>query len=192
ASALCCAPCAMWCSPGRTRACCTPATARPSASATAGRRSRRSSPATTATSSATRPGDERRPLRRAVRRRPPQWQFPARKCTSMPDYHFPADLAEQVTRIWDSFLDGVVFSRPPLPSPAKLRTLMEVAYLAGLEKEEGRPLCFMICCTMRSEVIHRHGHERIVEMWPFSACRPYNVQELRRLAVTCDIDTAAI
>ncbi|MFO7168679.1 MAG: hypothetical protein DIU80_011720 [Chloroflexota bacterium] len=110
----------------------------------------------------------------------------------MPDYHFPADLAEQVTRIWDSFLDGVVFSRPPLPSPAKLRTLMEVAYLAGLEKEEGRPLCFMICCTMRSEVIHRHGHERIVEMWPFSACRPYNVQELRRLAVTCDIDTAAI
>lgn len=107
-------------------------------------------------------------------------------------YHFPADLAGQVASIWDGYLEGVAFSRPPLPAPAQLRQLMDVVYLAGMEREEGRTLRFMVCCTPAAAVIHRHGQERMVETWPFAAPRPFSVQELRRLAVTDDVDTAAV
>ncbi|HWQ12617.1 MAG TPA: hypothetical protein VNL77_07455 [Roseiflexaceae bacterium] len=115
----------------------------------------------------------------------------------MPDepierHHFPGDLAEQVMRVWDAYLDGLVHARPPLPSAAQLRSLLEVAYLAGMEREEGRSLRFMLCCTPRSAIVHRLGQERIVESWPFGAPRPFNVQEIRRLAVTTDVDTAAL
>jgi hypothetical protein len=50
----------------------------------------------------------------------------------------------------------------------------------------------MVCCTPRAAIVHRHGQERIIESWPFAAPRPFSVQEIRRIAVTADVDTAAV
>jgi hypothetical protein len=50
-------------------------------------------------------------------------------------HDFPGDLAERVMQVWDTYLDGLAHARPPLPAAAQLRSLLEVAYLAGMERE---------------------------------------------------------
>lgn len=104
---------------------------------------------------------------------------------------FPADLADDVIARWTTQVVGV-FRRPPLPSRSQLRTLLEVAYLAGLETDEGRPVALMICCTPEADVVHRFQQDEPIEAWPFDAARPYEVDELRRLAATLDVDSGAL
>ena len=104
---------------------------------------------------------------------------------------FPADLADDVIARWTTQVVGV-FRRPPLPSRNQLRALLEVAYLAALETDEGRPVRLMLCCTPEQDAVHRFQQDEAVEAWPFATPRPYDIDELRRLAQTTDVDGAAV
>ena len=104
---------------------------------------------------------------------------------------FPADLADDVIARWATQVVGV-FRRPPLPSRNQLRTLLEVAYLAALETDEGRTVRLMLCCTPEHDTVHRFQQDDPVEAWPFAHTRPYDIDELRRLAMTTDVDSVAV
>ncbi len=114
--------------------------------------------------------------------------MPPEKCFTAA---FPADLAAKVTEGWPYLVAGD-YSPPPLPNPAQLKELLEVAYFAGMETDEARPLRFMLCCARDFERIpHREGTEPI-ESWELSPERPFNVQEIRRIAAVTDLDSSAI
>jgi hypothetical protein len=106
-------------------------------------------------------------------------------------YNFPYELAKQVSDRWEHFIGGE-YTCPPSPSKLQLRSLLEVAYLAGLEKEEGRSLRFTLCCTPQTETVQRQYSEDIIDAWSFAENRPFTIQEIRRLAAATDIDTSAI
>lgn len=104
---------------------------------------------------------------------------------------FPADLAAKVTEGWPYLVAGD-YCPPPLPNLAQLTELLEVAYFAGMETDEARPLRFMLCCSRDSEQIpHRDGAEP-VGSWELSPKRPFSVQEIRRIAAVTDLDSSAI
>ncbi|MDB5097576.1 MAG: hypothetical protein JWM80_1997 [Cyanobacteria bacterium RYN_339] len=109
----------------------------------------------------------------------------------MTRHAFPADLARAVADKWTAPVVGS-FRRPPLPNPDQLRALLEVAYLAGQETDEGRSLAFTLCCTPEAENVRRHDRDELIESWTVAAPRAFDVQEVRRLAVTADLDTMAI
>lgn len=109
----------------------------------------------------------------------------------MERYAFPADFADTIIKRWDTRLLGV-FRRPTLPSWAQLLALLEVAYMASLETDEGRAIRFTICCTPNTGAVKRFQQDDEVETWNFGAPRPFDIQELRRLAVTTDIDASAL
>ncbi|MDZ4404254.1 putative sensor domain DACNV-containing protein [Prosthecobacter sp.] len=108
-----------------------------------------------------------------------------------PQRAFAADLAAMVSEGWGYLIGGDYFP-PPLPSPIQLKELLEVAYLAGMETDEARPLRFMLCCSCGSnDIPHREGAEPIKPL-EFASERPFNTQEIRRLAAVTDIDSSAI
>jgi hypothetical protein len=121
-------------------------------------------------------------------------------------HRFPIHLANQVSKLWETvvnpknlsldgpmlFVTGGTYVRPPLPSRSQLRSLLEVAYLAGMETEETRPLRFILCCTPKSEVVRRHLRDGVIESWAFTTDRPFNVREIQRLAVASDVEASAI
>lgn len=109
----------------------------------------------------------------------------------MERYAFPGDLADDVTERWNARVMGV-FKRPPLPGDAQLRYLLEAAYLASQETDEARPIRFTLCCTPVVDTVRRFQQDDVVQAWNFETPRPFDVQELTRLAVTTDIDGAAI
>ncbi|MNS17984.1 hypothetical protein D3C72_496690 [compost metagenome] len=109
----------------------------------------------------------------------------------MERHAFPADLADDVAARWGTRVLGV-FRRPPLPSREQLRHLLEVAYLASQETDEARPIRFTLCCTPVIDAVRRFQQDTEVQAWNFEAPRAFDVQELRRLAVTTDIDGGAI
>lgn len=106
-------------------------------------------------------------------------------------HRFPADLAAEVCQGWSQLIAGD-FIPPALPSLSQLKQLLEVSYLAGMETDESRPLRFMLCCTPNSDPINRQGDPRPVESWELAPPRPFNIQELRRLAAVTDLDASAI
>ena len=61
-----------------------------------------------------------------------------------------------------------------------------------METDELRPLRFMLCCTPDSDPIGRQGDRRPVESWALAPARPFNIQEIRRLAAVTDLDSSAI
>lgn len=106
-------------------------------------------------------------------------------------YAFPADLASLVAERWQTLgarPDGVV---PPLPAHDDLRDLLETAFLASLEREEGRELRFVLCCAPDRQ-IHRDGVQETVPLIPFRTPRPLTVESIRRLAPAVDSGQAAI
>lgn len=104
---------------------------------------------------------------------------------------FPADLAAKVAEGWPNLVAGD-YSAPPLPNPTQLKELLEVAYFAGMETDEARPLRFMLCCSCDSDRIpHREGSGPI-ESWELSPERPFNIREIRRIAAVTDLDSSAI
>lgn len=105
----------------------------------------------------------------------------------------PKQLAEKVHESWFNFVAGE-YKQPSLPSLTQLRSLLEVAYLATMEMEEGRLTTFNICCAEKGNTIkrdHEPANEK-VESWPFQTNRPFSVQEVRRLAAATDSDSSAI
>ncbi len=83
----------------------------------------------------------------------------------------------------------------PLPSMKQLISLLEAAYLAGMKTEEGRRLSFVVCCLPRSgEVVQDLPYDATesIDSWVFDRDRDLNIEELRRLSVSTDIDSSAI
>ena len=107
------------------------------------------------------------------------------------DYAFPGDLADQVIARWRTFAPHPESAGPPLPSPAQLRHLLETAFFASLEREEGRELRFVLCCTPDLEVWRDRVGEP-VPIVPFQPTRPVSVDAIRSLAPAVSPANAAM
>lgn len=106
-------------------------------------------------------------------------------------YGSPCELAEQIHKSWFEFVAGQ-YTPPPVPSLLQFKSLLEVAYLATMEMEEGRPTIFTICCASKGKFVKRDHENEMVESWPFKTNRPFDIQEIRRLAAATDPDSTAI
>ena len=106
------------------------------------------------------------------------------------EYAFPDDLARQIAKRWPSF-SGRRNTAPPLPSPAHLRHILATAFFAGLVREEGRPLRFVLCCSPDLDVL-RDGFGETVPVVPLATPRPMTVEAIRSLAPAVSPDNAAI
>lgn len=108
----------------------------------------------------------------------------------MMDYAFPDDLARQIMKRWPTFA-GRKSVAPPLPSPADLRHILATAFFASLEREEGRPLKFVLCCSPDLDVV-RDGFGETVPVVPLAIPRPVTVESIRSLAPAVSPSNAAI
>jgi len=106
-------------------------------------------------------------------------------------YEFPLNLAKQVRRKWTTTIGGQ-YTPPPLPGDRHLQTVLEVAYLAGLETDEARHLKFTLCCTPTVDSVRRQYQDNLVEVWPLDPDRTFNVEEVKRLATVTSLDNSAI
>lgn len=95
---------------------------------------------------------------------------------------FPGELVAEIQALWAE-IEANGEPAPALPPPAVLRHLVETAFWASLLTEEGRALRFALCCSPRDVVVRRGGQEDAIESWSLPGDRPFDVAELRRLAV---------
>ena len=68
------------------------------------------------------------------------------------DFAFPDDLARHVSERWESFASRTA-QPPPLPAWDDLRHILATAFFASLEREEGRPVRFVLCCSPDVDVL---------------------------------------
>jgi|SRR5687767_2930478 hypothetical protein len=108
----------------------------------------------------------------------------------MTDYAFPDDLARQIIKRWPTF-SGRKSVAPPLPAPADLRHILATAFFASLEREEGRPLRFVLCCSPDLDVV-RDGFGETVPVVPLAVPRPVTVESIRSLAPAVSPSNAAM
>jgi hypothetical protein len=94
-------------------------------------------------------------------------------------YAFPDNLADRILERWESFAPRQ--QPPPLPSPDDLRRILSAAFFASLEREEGRPLRFVLCCSPDVDVV-RDGLGETVPVVPLVHPRPVTVEDIRSLA----------
>lgn len=109
---------------------------------------------------------------------------------SNPRLAFPDALAAAVSETWRNLIAGD-YVAPPLPNKVQLRAILEVAYLASMEADEGRPTTFALCCTRDEDgakIVETPGSE----CWEIQPERAFNIQELRRLAQVGNVESAAI
>jgi hypothetical protein len=106
-------------------------------------------------------------------------------------YAFPADLALQVIERWNTFVSRHERPAPPLPSADDLRHILETAFFASLEREEGRDLRFVLCCAPGLQV-ERDGADEVVPVVPIMPPRPVTVASFRALAPAVSPNNAAI
>lgn len=106
-------------------------------------------------------------------------------------YNFPINLINAIKERWTTMVMGE-YSPPPLPSDHQLRSLLEIAYLASMEREETRGLKFTICCTLHSQNSIADFNRRKIKVWKFSEVRLFNLQELKRLAIVSNLENSAI
>src|SRR5512145_3243725 len=109
----------------------------------------------------------------------------------MSEYVFPADLADQVAERWHTVAARHEGRVPALPRPADLRHVLATAFFASFEREEGRNLRFVLCCSPALEVT-RDGTGEPVPLMPFETPRPVSVATLRSLAPAVNANNAAI
>jgi hypothetical protein len=102
----------------------------------------------------------------------------------------PADLAQQVMERWESFA-ARSNAPPPLPSPGDLKCILEAAFFASLEREEGRALRFVLCCAPEHDVV-RDGLGERVPIVPLATPRPLTVESIRSLAPAVNPMNAAL
>ena len=89
----------------------------------------------------------------------------------MSDYAFPADLADRVTERWHAIATRHEGRVPELPRPADLRHILSTAFFASFEREEGRNLRFVLCCSPDLEVT-RDGLGEVVPVMPLHVFFP--------------------
>ena len=106
------------------------------------------------------------------------------------DYAFPDDLAQHVSDRWEMFVSRNA-APPPLPSPEDLRHILATAFFASLEREEGRPIRFVLCCSPNVDVL-RDGFGETVPVVPLKVPRPVTVDAIRSLAPAVSPENAAI
>jgi hypothetical protein len=106
------------------------------------------------------------------------------------DFAFPDDLAREVLDRWDTFATRHG-APPPLPSLDDLRGILAAAFFASLEREEGRPLRFVLCCSPDLDVV-RDGFGETVPVVPLEVPRPLTVGSIRSLAPAVNPDNAAM
>jgi len=104
-------------------------------------------------------------------------------------YVFPADLADEIRARWQSY--AAHQAAPPLPSPAPLRHILETAFFASFEREEGRAPRFVLCCAATPSV-PRDGDEGNVPFLPLNERRPLSVESIRALAPAVSPKNAAV
>ena len=109
----------------------------------------------------------------------------------MADFAFPGQLADGLAAQWATAAPSGL-EPPPLPSRAQLAEILDVAYIASQETDEGRPVSFTICCTRAGDAPRRASDDAPMESWLFENPRTYGVQELRRLAVAAELNSTAI
>ena len=106
-------------------------------------------------------------------------------------YAFPEALTEQVVNRWRTFVSRHASPAPPLPGPTALRHLLETAFFASLEREEGRSLRFVLCCAPTTE-IRRDGADEIVPVVELDVARPVTVESLRSIVPAVNPANAAL
>lgn len=106
-------------------------------------------------------------------------------------YAFPAALAAQVTERWNTFVSRHDRPAPPLPAPDDLRHILETAFFASFEREEGRDLRFVLCCSPSLDV-QRDGFDEPVTVVPLDEPRALTVGEIRALAPAVSPSNATI
>lgn len=106
------------------------------------------------------------------------------------EFAYPADLAREVMTRWDTFAPrhGVA---PPLPAPEDLQRILTAAFFASLEREEGRPLRFVLCCSPDTDVV-RDGLGETVPVVPLQMSRQLTVASIRSLAPAVSPTNAAL
>ncbi len=107
------------------------------------------------------------------------------------NFAFPADLADVVLKRWNTFVVRFDTSPPEVPSRTILKNILEIVFFASLEREEDRPLQFMICYSRSAELKREYGSTPI-PLIAFDTARPLSVGELRSLAPAIDWSNAAI
>jgi hypothetical protein len=106
------------------------------------------------------------------------------------EFAFPEDLTREVAARWDTFASRHGHP-PPLPSPEDLRRILTVAFFASLEREEGRPLQFVLCCSPETDVV-RDGLGDAVPIVPLQVPRQLTVPSIRSLAPAVGPSNAAL
>jgi hypothetical protein len=106
------------------------------------------------------------------------------------DFAFPDDLARHVSERWESFRSRTA-EPPPLPAREDLRHILATAFFASLEREEGRPVRFVLCCSPDVDVL-RDGFGETVPVVPLKAPRAVTVEAIRSLAPAVSPANAAI
>src|SRR5262245_9270313 len=105
-------------------------------------------------------------------------------------YVFPSDLADEITARWQSF--AAHQAAPPLPSAPLLRHVLETAFFASFEREEGRAPRFVLCCAPESHIPRDAEDGGTVPVVPLEPSRPLSVESIRALAPAVSPETAAM
>jgi hypothetical protein len=106
-------------------------------------------------------------------------------------YAFPEDLTTQVLDRWRTFVSRHASPAPPLPGPRALRHLLETAFFASLEREEGRPLRFVLVCNPDAKIV-RDGVDEVVPVVELESKRPLTIETLRSIGPAVNPSNAAI
>ena len=106
-------------------------------------------------------------------------------------YAFPTDLAAEITARWQTLAEHSESGVPPLPPPAQLQHVLETAFFASLEREEGRDLHFVLCCGPDVTVL-RDGLGEAVPVVPLRAPSTVTVATVRALAPALSPRNAAL
>ena len=103
------------------------------------------------------------------------------------EYVSPNELAYEVRARWESG-----HGEPPeLPDGDNLRRILTAAFVASLEREEGRPLRFVLCCAPASTDV-KDGLGGPVSIVPLEVPRPLTVAAIRSLAPAVSPENAAL
>lgn len=108
----------------------------------------------------------------------------------MTDFVSPNELAHEVRERWDS-LSGQNIAPPELPDADNLRRILTAAFVASLEREEGRALRFVLCCSPAGGDI-KDGLGGTVPVVPLDLPRPLSVAAIRSLAPAVSPTNAAL